>query len=334
MRSPEVPPGAVAIRTYYELNQEAEAFFGDHYSELVIIGRPGIGKSEAFRTHCMEHPDQCHYLEGKITPLACFMEAYEHRHKLIVLDDAEGLWQQGDDGKRLLRQLTETRLYKELKWNTTTSVLKNEKVPRSFHTTSRVAIIMNRFVAEGKNGNFYDAIRDRGHLFYFDPTVLDVHTYAASWFHDQEIHDHVGQHLDVVKNLSNRTYNALAEKKSAGHDWKAYFLERWCYDGIITAVQSLEADRRFPSIEAKVVEFTRLNLGSRMTYFRYKRDLANQGQLAAKAPVIPVMGRQPEPLDRAALLAEAALENEENEQEIDDVPEVPASSHLSIVRIS
>ncbi|MEI8374079.1 MAG: hypothetical protein WCJ35_14740 [Planctomycetota bacterium] len=71
MRSPEVPPGAVAIRTYYELNQEAEAFFGDHYSELVIIGRPGIGKSEAFRTHCMEHPDQCHYLEGKITPLPC-----------------------------------------------------------------------------------------------------------------------------------------------------------------------------------------------------------------------------------------------------------------------
>lgn len=318
MRSPEVPPDALPIETYAQLRQEADAFFGDHYSELVIIGRPGIGKSEAFRTHCLENPDRCHYLEGKLTPIVCFMEAYFHRHKLIVLDDAEGLWEQGDDGKRLLRQLTETRTHKELKWNTSASQLKKEKVPRSFHTTTKVAVIMNRFVTEGRNSHFYEAIRDRGHLFYFDPKVLDIHAYAAEWFHDQDIHNFVGQHLDVVQALSNRTYNALAEKKSAKHDWKAYFLERWCYKGVIAAVQSLEANNKFRKTEQKVKEFIRLKLGSRVTYFRYKKELANQGQLSAKAPPIKVKGKKPEPLDRASLLAEAAIQNEEAEDEEDE----------------
>ena len=43
-RSPQIPPDAVILRSYTELEAEADAFFGDHYDELLIVGPPGIGK--------------------------------------------------------------------------------------------------------------------------------------------------------------------------------------------------------------------------------------------------------------------------------------------------
>ena len=90
-RSPLIPPGAVILRSYAELEAEANAFFGDYYDELMIVGPSGVGKSEAFRPRCKEHPEKCHYLEGNTKPLATYMECYWHIHKFLILDDAEGL---------------------------------------------------------------------------------------------------------------------------------------------------------------------------------------------------------------------------------------------------
>ena len=306
-RSPLIPHGAVVLRTYAELEAEADAFFHDFYDELLIVGPPGIGKSETFKQRIGKHPERCHYIEGNTKPLATYMECWRQLHKLLVFDDAEGLWG-SDNGKHLLRQLTQHSLSKYIQWLSTVKDLDRNGIPHHFTTTSKCAFLMNRFVASN-NDHFYAAILDRGHVFYFDPPPLERHQYVATWFHDQEVHDFVGANLHLVNDLTARTYNLLDQKKRAGHDWRQYFYDRFCHDSVLQVVQQLENDGSYRSVEQKVQEFIRRGLGCRRSYFNYKDELMSTGQLAIK-PVKPIVvqGTPPEPFDRDELLRQPVEE--------------------------
>ena len=326
-RSPLIPPDAVILRSYAELASEADAFFGDHYDELLIVGSSGIGKTEMFKKWYKEHPERCQYLEGNTKPLATYMECYRHIHKLLVLDDAEGLWG-SDNGKHLMRQLTQHSVHKYIQWLSTVKELERNGVPNRFTTTSKCVFLMNRFVASNSD-RFYEAILDRGHVFYFDPPVLERHKYVATWFHDQEIHDYVGANLHMVGNLTARTYNLLEQKKRAGHKWKQYFLERFCHDSVLLAVQQLENDDSYKTVDERVKEFIRRGLGCRRTYFNFKDELSASGQLKLN-PVkpIPVEGTPPAPFDRDELLRQRA---EETDEDAEDDTEDGDNKELEIV---
>jgi hypothetical protein len=237
----------------------ADAFFGDFYDELIIVGPPGIGKSEHFRKRCKKHPKRCRYLEGNTKPLALYMECYWHIHKFLILDDAEGLWG-SENGKHLMRQLTQHSIHKEVQWLSTVKDLERNGVPTRFSTSSKCAFLMNRFVASS-NDHFYEAILDRGHVFYFDPPVLERHKYAATWFHDQEVHNFVGANLHMANDLTARTYNLLDQKKRAGHDWRNYFFDRFCHGSVLQVVQQLENDDAYNTVEERV----RSQLSERVT---------------------------------------------------------------------
>jgi hypothetical protein len=314
--SPQIPPDAVILRSYAELTAEADAFFADYYDELLVVGLPGIGKSEIFKAGMHKHPERSHYLEGNTKPLATYIEAWRHRHKLFILDDAEGLYA-SENGKHLIRQLTQHSVYKYIQWLSTAKELEQNDVPSHFTTTSKCAFLMNRFLTSSTD-RFYDAILDRGHVFYFDPPLLERHRYAASWFHDQEIHDYVGAHLHLVNNLTARTYNLLDQKKRAGHDWHRYFLDRFCHNSVLQVVQQLENDGSYETVEAKANEFVRWGFGCRRTYFNYKEELTASGQLRIE-PVRPiaVQGTPPETFDREELLTQR---REEDEEGPDDTP--------------
>jgi hypothetical protein len=315
-RSPQIPHDAVILRTYAELAAEADAFFGDYYDELLVVGPPGIGKSETFKRRIRSHPERCHYIEGNTKPLATYMECWRQLHKLLVFDDAEGLWST-DNGKHLLRQLTQHAISKYIQWLSTVKELDRNGIPNSFATTSKCAFLMNRFVASN-NDHFYSAILDRGHVFYFDPPAKERHRYVATWFHDQEIHDFVGANLHLVNNLTARTYNLLDQKKRAGHDWRQYFYDRFCHATVLLMVQQLENDNSFQSVEYRVQEFVRRGLGCRRTYFNYKNELSASGQLQI-TPEKPlrVQGTPPAPFNRDELLKQR-IEEEGQQEEADE----------------
>lgn len=316
-RSPEIPRDAVILRSYDELAAEADAFFGDHYDELLVVGSAGLGKSETFKKHVHRRPERCHYIEGNTKPLATYMECWRQIHKLLVFDDAEGLWG-SENGKHLMRQLTQHSINKYVQWLSTVKDLERNGIPDRFTTTSKCAFLMNRFVASNRD-HFYEAILDRGHVFYFDPPVIERHKYAATWFYDQEIHDYVGANLHLANELTARTYNLLAQKKRAGHDWKRYFLDRFCHTTVLQVVQQLENDGSYKSVEQRVQEFVRRGLGCRRSYFNYKDELTASGQLRVR-PVEPIRveGTPPEPFDRDELLRQRTEEAEGDE----DSPEL------------
>src|SRR5216684_6630524 len=196
------------------------------------------------------------------------MQAYEHRHQPLVLDDVDGLCADRS-GIRLLKALCQTEPTKTLSWHTATPILKRQEVPSQFTTTSRVALIGNDWKTLNAD---VAALEDRGHVLVFEPTAWEVHRHAAGWFWDEEIFDFVADHLHLIAQHSLRTYHHAWELKQAGLDWRLGVLSR-CLQGTALKVAKLMANRAFTSEAERVRAFVQSGAGCRASYFRHAKKL-------------------------------------------------------------
>jgi hypothetical protein len=182
------------------LEQYVRAFAAGHLNLLMIFGPPGVGKSRSVRQAL---GSRVCWIGGQATPFGIYLQAYQHRHAPIVLDDVDGLYADRL-GVRLLKALGQTERTKTLSWQSAAPTLERQGVPRQFTTTSRVALIGNDWKTLNAD---VAALEDRGHLLLFEPAPLEVHRQAARWFWDQEIFDFVADHLHLMAQHSLRTYH-------------------------------------------------------------------------------------------------------------------------------
>jgi hypothetical protein len=105
----------------------------------MIFGPPGVGKSRSVRQAL---GNQVCWIGGQATPFGIYLQAYEHRHEPIVLDDVDCLYADRL-GIRLLKALGQTESTKTVSWQTAAPTLKKCGIPRQFTTTSRVALVGN-----------------------------------------------------------------------------------------------------------------------------------------------------------------------------------------------
>jgi hypothetical protein len=321
MRSKNIPADAEVLRTYDELRQFREAFFNAELYFFLMVGKQGLGKSHEFEEGCRPYKNRdseeisvAHYIKGNITPIEAYRAAYEHRNKLLVFDDAERLWA-GSNGRFLLRDLTECKPTKMVNWRTANKSLEQEGIPKSFETSSRVCLIMNRFAF----GDIceYDAIVDRAHFVFFAPTPVEIHKNTALWFWDQEVYDYIGEHLHILDSdkLSARTYVKAFERKPKG-DWQEFINRRYCKQTAEQWVVALENDPKYKSVDERVAEFIRQTKLSRATYFNFKKSLKAGGTL--ELPVVPrfkLTAKPPEvPNLEEAVKAASEQEQIRNEQ--------------------
>jgi hypothetical protein len=286
----------------------------------LVVGRQGLAKSWEFEERCEPRRDRegiefsvAHYVKGNITPVEAYQLAYEHRNKLLIFDDSERLWAEST-GRYLLRDLTECKPSKWANWRTDNKELERQGIPKSFETSSRVCLLMNRF-AFG-DALEYDAIVDRAQFIYFDPPPLEIHKNTALWFWDQEIFDFIGEHLPIVdsERLSSRTYVKAYERKAKG-DWKEFIARRCFVQSGEQWVQALESNPRYRSVDERVAEFVcRTGLG-RSTYFHLKKTLKVDRQLRRlDVPRFTLIARPPDVPDLEAE-ARAAAEEERRRAE-------------------
>jgi len=284
MRSRIVPDDAEVVRTYEELREFQKAFFRREFYFLLLVGRRGLSKSWLFERGCTRRSDQygdeffpAHYIKGNVTPVEAFQLVHAHQNKLLVFDDSERFWADSN-GRYLLRDLTECWPVKLVNWRTSNRELERRGIPKSFQTSSRVCLIMNRF-AFG-DAHEYDAIVDRAQFIYFDPTPLEIHANTAMWLWDQEVYDYVGAHLNMIdpSKLSSRTYVKAYERKPKG-DWKDFVARRYFSQSGEEWLLALESDPKYRSVDERVADFTRQTGPGRSTYFGLKKALRANGRL-------------------------------------------------------
>src|SRR5216684_4950414 len=265
MAKPSLPSHAVHLTTFAELEPYVLAFGAGHLNLLMIFGPPGVGKSRSVRQAL---GNQVCWIGGQATPFGIYLQAYEHRHKPIVLDDIDGLYADRL-GIRLLKALGQTEQTKTLSWQTAAPTLARSGIPRQFTTTSRIALVGNDWKTLNAD---VAALEDRGHLLLFEPTPLEVHRQAARWFWGQEIFDFIADHLHLMAQHSLRTYCHAWELKQAGLDWRQGVLCR-CLKGVALAVAKLKANPNFASEAERIRAFVRSGAGCRASYFRHAKKL-------------------------------------------------------------
>ena len=114
--SAKLPPHALRLATYAELDAYVRAFAAGYLQLLLLFGPPGVGKSRRLR----QVLDPCAgWLSGQATPLGIYLQAFAYRHQPLVLDDIDGLYADRS-GIRLLKALCQTEPTKTLSWHTAT----------------------------------------------------------------------------------------------------------------------------------------------------------------------------------------------------------------------
>jgi hypothetical protein len=269
--SAKMPPHALRLATYAELEAYVRAFAAGHLPLLMLIGPPGVGKSRCLRQAL---DSRAGWLSGQATPLGIYLQAYEYRNQPLILDDVDGLYADRS-GVRLLKALCQSEPVKTLGWHTATPILALRDVPQQFTTISQVALIGNDWKTLNAD---VAALEDRGHVLVFEPTALEVHRQAASWFWDQQVFDFVAAQLHLMEQHSLRTYRQAHELKQAGLDWRRTVLNR-CLTGPALLVAQLKADPTFTSEAARVRAFVAAGGGCRATYFHHARKLRPPGHV-------------------------------------------------------
>lgn len=261
------PANAIRIQTYAELQKFVQAFSQGAINLLVLVGPPGVAKSQTVRQSL---GDTAHaWIEGQATAFGMYCELYRKRDQLVVVDDVDALYSDRA-AVRLLKSLCQTEPVKQVAWHTAAvSQLEQEGLPRNFATRSRLLIIANDFKAANVN---VEAVLDRGHHLLFDPTPEEVHRQVAEWFTDEEVFRWFGAHLHLIAKPSMRHYVRAAELKSVGIDWLKVLMGE-AFTETTLVVARLRSDPSFANEEARARAFVEQGAGCRATYFNHAKKL-------------------------------------------------------------
>lgn len=260
-----IPQNAVVVDRYQELNSFTQAFAAGHLRFLMVVGPTGTGKSRAMRNAVA---GRAAWVDGNATAFGVYSAAFMHQDEPIVLDDVDALYRDAN-GIRLLKQLCQSEPSRLLGWYSDPQYLERRGIPRTFTTSSPVAIIANRWSTMNAD---VAALEDRGHMIVFDPSPSEIHQQAALWFHDQEVFNFISDHLHLIAAHSFRTYLLALELKKARMDWRRTILGRFL-SGRLLLVAQLKADPAFKSEAERVQAFSEGGGGGRSTYFKFAKKL-------------------------------------------------------------
>lgn len=266
----DLPHEAITVTTYRDLDRYVEKVADRSLDLLLLLGRPGTGKTERVRrvieVACGESGL---YIEGHAQPFGIYCGLWAHRDQPIVLDDLDKLYS-NPECVRLLKPLCESRPTKRVCW-LTNATRHDDAPPASFETRSPVILIANEWRTINANVR---ALEDRAIIVHFNPVNTAVHQEVADWCEDDVVYEFVGRHLGIVPHVSMRWYAKAQRLRHAGFDdWQSSVLQMMCGDKALAAVAALLADPRYESEKDRVAAFREETGLSRASYFRLKKRL-------------------------------------------------------------
>ena len=267
-----IPRDAITVTTYAELGRYVESFADGSLNLVLLLGRPGIGKTECVKTALGIDAESEHsalYVEGHAQPFGLYQDLWRFRDNPVVLDDLDRLYA-NPDCVRLLKALCNTREAKQINW-LSNAVASVPDLPTEFTTTSTVMLIANEW--RSLNGNVR-ALEDRAIILWFNPNAEEVHRQTSEWFDDPEVYRFIASYLPHVPELSMRYYDKGKRLRKAGFvDWRKSVLQMMLGDRTVAVVAGLQMDPRLSSESQRVSQFIAETGLSRATYFRVKAKL-------------------------------------------------------------
>lgn len=198
------------VKTYDRLHRHVRAWADGEIESLLMLGRPGTGKSHAFRDTLGQ--DQYHLFSARKTPVQVYVELHDSPSLPVVFDDVSALLRD-PNFLDMLKNLLETGP-RTVRWGTSTPLL--EERPQSFVFTGRVLIVLNRMPEEHPD---VMAILDRCDCIEFDPPKPSVIARMRDIFpEDGELIDLLAE-LPVIPSL--RTLVKARQWQQSQHlDWR------------------------------------------------------------------------------------------------------------------
>ena len=156
------------VKTYKEIEFFIDMFKGGNAELLILESRGGLGKSRLIEDSLRD----THHLKilSHITPMQLYILGHKFMDSPIVIDDCDGLLH-NDQNISLLKMFCETREVKRVSWLSTCSLLKEQNIPLSYETKSKVLILTNDFQTLSKK---IGALQDRGWHILFEPTDKEI----------------------------------------------------------------------------------------------------------------------------------------------------------------
>ena len=262
------------ITTYKELNQWIKIFHKEALDLMIIEGSAGSGKSTTIRKSLEDSPEYEYcWLEGRLTAIYLYEQAYMHRDCPIFLDDVDGLYSD-KNAVNILKELCQTDDEKLVMWSTKTKLLDLE-VPKRFTTKSKVCLITNSW--RSVNANVV-AVEDRGIVLSFYPSPEEVHEKALKLDlaqGDKEIYGFLESHKTLILNPSLRHYrNAKKLKDNGILDWKDVLIESFGVNDQEEIVLKLLEDKTLKT-KQKAEKFALLTGKTARTFYRIKEKLCS-----------------------------------------------------------
>ncbi len=277
--SPTVPREVIPVRTYAQLDLYLAKFSAEELGLVLLLGRPGTGKSESVKRALCVHDGTPQvsvnsigtplYIEGHMQPFGLYRQLWEYRNQPIVLDDLDRLYAD-PDCVRLLKPLCNTVKNKRLHW--LSNLTMNDGVlPSSFITSSNVILIANEWKSLNPNVR---ALEDRAIILHFNPTNEEVHCKVSEWLDDPEVYAFLGQIMTLAPTISMRHYCKGSQLRRAGlHDWRDSLLQMLIPDTREACLIAVQHDPCLQSEHERVEQFIAVTKCSRATYFRLKSRL-------------------------------------------------------------
>ena len=156
------------VRTYKELEFFLDMFKNGNAELLVLESRGGLGKSRLVEETMKEIPHL--KILSHVTPMQLYILGYKFKDVPIIIDDVDGLLS-NNQNISLLKVFCETRETKRISWLSTCGLLREQNIPLSYETKSKVLILTNDFQTLSKK---VGALQDRGWHIIFKPTDEEV----------------------------------------------------------------------------------------------------------------------------------------------------------------
>ncbi len=269
---PQLPDDAIVVTNYHDLGRYLFKFAEGSLDLVLLLGQPGIGKTEAVKQALCVDGDsqgQALYVEGHAQPFGLYQQLWRYRDRPVVLDDLDRLYA-NPDCVRILKPLCNTRRRKRISW-LSNAVAAVPELPTEFTTDSNVILIANEWRTINSNVR---ALEDRSIILWFSPTPREVHRKTAEWFRDDDVYRFIGSYLSHIPQLSMRYYDKGRRLREAGfQDWKKSLLQMMLPDRLAAVVAGLQLDPRWKTDAQRIDQFIAETGSSESTYYRTKKRL-------------------------------------------------------------